>query len=355
MAKLKCDICDGKLIIGAGGVASCADCGMEHSKERLKEKLAKPATTVQASSNAPAVMSHQDAQAVQNLLTLAENALDSENHAEAESFANRVLAIEPDNWQAWAIKGHAAGWQSRTNNVRIQETANCFANSLKTMPADQYDEKTDEFITAVDEIAIAIITLKADFFVEYPNDADDFKSLVKSVNASVKYFETVCALSIPEYKNGVAQKLYIAALTAWAETVLPEYNGEDGYPNSFMFSRLISQASECSELLQFAISLDEMQEENIERYDLLMRINDFCSEACSWSLQSSPLGLYHEKENTLTSVAIANRFKQNQHYNARQLAIEDYLAGKESEQIRNVAEQTDAFWQVHTKQKKQLE
>ena len=101
--------------------------------------------------------------------------------------------------------------------------------------------------------------------------------------------------------------------------------------------------------------MDEMQEENIERYDLLMRINDFCSEACSWSLQSSPLGLYHEKENTLTSVAIANRFKQNQHYNARQLAIEDYLAGKESEQIRNVAEQTDAFWQVHTKQKKQLE
>jgi hypothetical protein len=355
MATLTCDICDGKLVIGAGGVASCVDCGMEHSKERLKEKLAMPTATVEASLSTPSVTSRQDAQAVQNLLTLAENALNSENHAEAESFANRVLAIEPGNWQAWAIKGHAAGWQSRINNVRIQETANCFANSLKTIPANQYDEKTAEFTTAVDEIANAIMSLNADFFVESPNDADDFIWLVKSVNTSVKYFETVCALPIPEYKIGVAQTLYSAALKAWDETVLPEYRGSDGYPNAFMFTRLISQASECSELIQFSISLDEMQEENIERYDLLMRINDFCSEACSWSLQSGSLGLYHAKENTLSSDAKATRFKLNQHYNQRQLAIEDYLAGKEIEQFYNVAEQTDAFWQVHTKQKKLLE
>ncbi|MBP3371781.1 MAG: hypothetical protein J6D00_02295 [Christensenellaceae bacterium] len=38
--KLCCDICGGPLIIGAGGQsAACKNCGMEHSIERLREKL----------------------------------------------------------------------------------------------------------------------------------------------------------------------------------------------------------------------------------------------------------------------------------------------------------------------------
>ena len=40
MAALVCDLCGGKLIMGAGGVATCDSCGMEYSPERMKEKVA---------------------------------------------------------------------------------------------------------------------------------------------------------------------------------------------------------------------------------------------------------------------------------------------------------------------------
>ena len=39
--KIKCDLCGGELLMDAGGqTASCIDCGMKHSVERVREKLA---------------------------------------------------------------------------------------------------------------------------------------------------------------------------------------------------------------------------------------------------------------------------------------------------------------------------
>ena len=38
MAALVCDICGGKLIVGAGGITVCDSCGMEYSVERMREK-----------------------------------------------------------------------------------------------------------------------------------------------------------------------------------------------------------------------------------------------------------------------------------------------------------------------------
>ena len=39
MAALVCDLCGGKLMMGAGGIATCDSCGMEHSADRMKEKV----------------------------------------------------------------------------------------------------------------------------------------------------------------------------------------------------------------------------------------------------------------------------------------------------------------------------
>jgi len=39
MAALSCDICGGKLVMGAGSIAVCDSCGMEHNKDRMQEKI----------------------------------------------------------------------------------------------------------------------------------------------------------------------------------------------------------------------------------------------------------------------------------------------------------------------------
>lgn len=39
MEALVCDLCGGKLVMGAGGIATCESCGMEYTTERMQEKV----------------------------------------------------------------------------------------------------------------------------------------------------------------------------------------------------------------------------------------------------------------------------------------------------------------------------
>jgi len=50
MAALVCDICGGKLVMGAGCVAVCDSCGMEHSRDRMREKVQEIKGTVEVSN-----------------------------------------------------------------------------------------------------------------------------------------------------------------------------------------------------------------------------------------------------------------------------------------------------------------
>lgn len=85
MAALVCDLCGGKLIMGAGGIAVCDSCGMEHSADRMKEKVQEIKGTVRVDN------SHM----VENYLEMTQSAKDAGNHAEAESYCNKVIEIEP--------------------------------------------------------------------------------------------------------------------------------------------------------------------------------------------------------------------------------------------------------------------
>ena len=90
MAALVCDLCGGKLIMGAGGVATCDSCGMEHSAGRMKEKVQEVKGVVQTDS------SHL----VTNYLDMAINAIDAGNNAEAESYCNKIIEVDPANMAA---------------------------------------------------------------------------------------------------------------------------------------------------------------------------------------------------------------------------------------------------------------
>lgn len=108
MAALVCDICGGKLIMGAGGIAVCDSCGMEYSTDRMKEKVQEIKGIVRVDN------SHM----IKNYLEMAQSAKDVDNNEEAEAYCNKVIEIEPTNYKAWMLKGKAAAWQSSTQKDR---------------------------------------------------------------------------------------------------------------------------------------------------------------------------------------------------------------------------------------------
>ena len=134
MAALVCDLCGGKLVMGAGGIATCDSCGMEHSADRMKEKVQEVKGVVQTDS------SHL----ISNYMDMAVNAIDAGNNAEAEAYCNKIIEVDPTNYMAWMLKGEAAAWQSTLANSRINEGVNAFAKGVKYAPEKEKESVAEK-------------------------------------------------------------------------------------------------------------------------------------------------------------------------------------------------------------------
>lgn len=112
MAALVCDLCGGKLVMGASGIAVCDSCGMEHSADRMKEKVQEIKGTVRVDNT------HM----ITTYLEMTATALEAGNNEEAENYANKVIEIDPRSAKAWFYKGKAVGWQTTGRNNRYPES-----------------------------------------------------------------------------------------------------------------------------------------------------------------------------------------------------------------------------------------
>jgi len=94
MAVLACDVCGGKLVMGTGGVAVCDSCGMEHSKDRMQEKVQEIKGTVQVSNIA----------GIESLMKRGHLALEDGKWGEASKYFDKVLDIDPECAPAYVGK-----------------------------------------------------------------------------------------------------------------------------------------------------------------------------------------------------------------------------------------------------------
>lgn len=80
----------------------------------------------------PIISSVAPSVSVANLLGMARTASIAGNQAEAETYFNRVLELDPRNSEAWLGKGKAAAWQSSIANIRTHEMAVAFGHAIGT-------------------------------------------------------------------------------------------------------------------------------------------------------------------------------------------------------------------------------
>lgn len=180
MAVIVCDLCGGKLIIGANGTATCEGCGVEYSLERMKEKY----------QELHGIKSVDNSKKIENYLELAESACDANNLAEAESYANRILEVDPQNYAAWIIKGKSAGWQSDQQNNRVMESAVAFSKAITNAPQDVKEQITDELVNELRNLLIKMVSFQGEKFAKRPKDAGtDKKKFSRDIAASYSAVE----------------------------------------------------------------------------------------------------------------------------------------------------------------------
>ena len=154
MAALVCDICGGKLAMGAGGIAVCDSCGMEHTKERMQEKVQEIKGVVRIDN------SHM----TDNWMKIGNAAAAAGNHKEAYEYYTKVVEIDPENWRAVYEKGKAGAWQSTLGNLRISEIYQGITLALEiigrsNIPEDEKFGLKNEFAVALFDVNNAITDL----------------------------------------------------------------------------------------------------------------------------------------------------------------------------------------------------
>ena len=189
MSALTCDICGGKLKMGKGKIAVCESCGMEHSVERVREKIQEIKGTVHVDS----------AHLVENFYSLATDAFQTGNYADAERYCNKILENDPRHTQAAFLKGKAVGWQSTITDFRFKEAATCFANAVNS---SSDPEERDSLHRDVEEefkkLATAMVSVRNDRFSKWPDreESDGFCNDLEEVASAIELYDASTGFAI---------------------------------------------------------------------------------------------------------------------------------------------------------------
>lgn len=153
---------------------------VEKPKPVAKKPASKP---VQAKSNGLGVETNQ---MIQNFFILAQTAYDSQNYLDAESYANRIIEVDPTNCDAWLMKGNCAGWQTFTPNFRMLESINCWNTCLINSSEDEREDYLFTVRTNCIEVAIAYVMRNITDFKKNPNE----ESIAK-IKETIDYIEPI--------------------------------------------------------------------------------------------------------------------------------------------------------------------
>lgn len=285
MAALVCDLCGGKLIMGAGGIATCDSCGMEHSADRMKEKVQEVRGVVQTDS------SHL----VANYLEMATNAINASNNAEAESYCNKIIEVDPTNFRAWMIKGEAAAWQSTLANSRINEGVNAFAKGIKYAPEEEKENVVEKAGEQIKYLCVAMVKLQAERFSKWP-DEEETTALISMLTAIVSTVvdflsQTGEIISIGEIMKPVASLINQSVVQAY-NNFYPDYKSDRyPYPDRDDWEKYIKRLDFCITLVEKAISISGGDgEDDIQRYENLIFLEKEAVESCAYDWEYMDYG-----------------------------------------------------------------
>lgn len=366
MKKIVCDLCEGTEFIKENGMFVCQGCGTKYSLDEAKSMMQEvegEATPVVAAAPAMSVGNPNQAQ-IDNILVLATTAYEAQNCAEAESYCNKAIELDAMCYNAWNLKGKAVAWQSKIDNLRIEESAHFFCKAIDFAPVEEKEELKNQAVEELKKLGLALITLRKNRFCANPDikELNGFSSdKTTIIDALLVLLSHGNVVAMPEgYLDEVAKLMTeagVAALnmarTAWSKLEHPSHND---------FTTYLGWNGNICEVFRQAISTsDDDDEDDIPRYkNLITALNEPIykfSETRQWN---SFLNTYEwVKEYSLNDQAISSRRAEISRCESIIKELEIKIADKKAvEAMKAEAEKQariKAYWEAHIEEKKTLE
>ena len=273
MAALVCDLCGGKLVMGASGIAVCDSCGMEHSADRMKEKVQEIKGTVRVDNT------HM----ITTYLEMTATALEAGNNEEAENYANKVIEIDPRSAKAWFYKGKAVGWQTTGRNNRYPESIANWINAYSFSSLEEREELVDDIKAEARKIGAAILQLECNSFADFRSDdnKEDVTNALDMIEEQLELLKEKTEIDVytDAFKVILASTVNAGAVNASDnadQDFGPENINRDKYSwnryteaQDWCWTRHIACAPMMTYVIRFAKTILQLR----KRFEILVRIN----------------------------------------------------------------------------------
>ena len=250
MKRLTCEMCGSTDLIKQDGVFVCQSCGCKYSVEEAKKMM------VEGTVEVTGTVKVDQSASIENYLSMAKNAMESNNYEEAEKYANRIIEIDPKNALAWEIKAKASGWQSKTNNNRLGESISAWINAVDYTEEEKRSELRARISDDFANLLFAMISLRAGNF-ERIHDTGNKDSLVNDFQKGIEMLNTLTVRAGVSFDRAVIYNAIIRRINSSAEAAFIDAAKEFGPDHSDMvqwkFERFIESGDACISLLESVV------------------------------------------------------------------------------------------------------
>jgi len=122
----------------------------------------------------------EEASSVEEYLKLAGLADEWKNYRQTEAYANKIIELEPNNYQAWLYKGKAVGRQTTPDDNRFAEAVACFVSAIANAPAEAIGAVKEDVKLELMELALAMMQRRCELFDKYPEE-DETEDLLNDL------------------------------------------------------------------------------------------------------------------------------------------------------------------------------
>ena len=354
MKRLVCEMCGSTDLIKQDGVFVCQDCGCKYSIEEARKMM------VEGTVEVTGTVKVDNSAAVENYLTMVRNALQAKNYKEAEEYCNKVIEMDVNNWEAWFIKGKAVGWQSRLNNVRIDETVSAFTNAVTNCPEEKKKELTEKCKSELTSLQAALLSLRVGTFCPHPGENNlkgllsDIKTLITtSANFMLGIHENVDLLPDVVYTRTINDGM----CKAW-NAALKNYNGDNNHPSDYEFKRFLQEGDILIKGFEYALMFGNKTYNNealnklkIQVCKNIITLQKILKDGKSYEVSFS--GGYKHYNEKLSLTKEAKEFRQKEIDKWEEKIREIQRLGEEAVE-KEKAQKREAYWAEHKEEEENL-
>lgn len=368
MKKIVCELCECMEFTKDGGMFVCQGCGTKYTTEEARSMMREVDGAVPVAAGVPAAVpvANPNQQQLDNILVLASSAYEAGNKAEAENYCNQAIVMDAMCYKAWMLKGKAVGWQSKIDNLRIEEAAHSFCKAIDFAPEEEKEDLKKQAVDEIKRLGIALITLRKNRFSGNPDKDElngftsDKKAVLESVLVLLSHGN---AVGIPEgYLEEVATLMNEAGVAA-LNMVRKAWKSVE-HPSEKDFDTYLDWIGNIAQVFREAIKTSDSDEENdIVRYKNLMIVLeepikiDAHSEKRQWSSYSG--SYYWTREYSLADSAVASRRRSIEECKVKIAEIERRVKEKKAADAKRAIEEKQArikaYWEAHADEKAKLE